>query len=280
MRCAAVLAGCLVAIFMSGCADRQAPPAPSVDTATVEAPGASPTQQELSRLAVQHYFRTEPSSAVNLPAALPGTYIPPPQDGWVADWGLWADIDDKQARDLYQSIPKELALKYSFGEPKKELVVFTDPYSQNDRRFYRILDNATETMDAVVYVFPLQGRLEVGNVARILCTANPEKSWWDWMMLIAPSRLDAIAIETPRLDPAEEIRLWSVWKQQHPQMLSCENKDRGDLIGKLASDLGVSHTPTLVFANGRAWPSPVVEWSDIQQSWDYVHGRQGIKLSK
>lgn len=278
MKLIAWLAACFGVGLLGGCNAEQA--TPSQPTSTVQpASGQSLSQQEMARLAVRDYFRTE-SDTTNLPTALMDAYIPPPQDGWVADWGLWADMDDKKARSIYQSIPRDLALKYSFGEPKNELIVFTDPYNQSDRRLYRILDNATEKMDAVIYVFPLQGRLEVGNVARILCTENPEKSWWDWIMLIAPSRLDAIAVETPRLDTEEEIRLWSVWKQQHPEILSCESKARSDLIDKAASDLGVSHTPTLVFANGRAWPSPVVEWSDVQQTWKYVHGRLGIKLSK
>ena len=281
MKLAAYLAGCIGLFFLAGCTDRQekAPVSPAA-TAAVAVPGQSPSQQDLARLAVQDYFRTEPSTAVNLPTALPGTYIPPPQDGWVADWGLWGELTDKQARELYQSIPREFALKYSFGKPDKELVIFTDPYSQNDRRFYRLLDNSTEKLNAVIYVFPLPGRLEVGDVSRILCTANPEKSWWDWMMLVAPSRAAALSMETPRLDPAEELRLWSVWKQQHPPMLSCENKDRAAVISKAASDLGVSHTPTLVFANGRAWPSSMVEWSDVEQTWSYVHNRLGIKIAK
>lgn len=281
MKLAAYLAGCVGVFFLAGCTDRQekTPVAPAT---TVSAPvaGQPPSQQDLARLAVQDYFRSEPSTAANLPPAPPGTYVPPAQDGWVADWGLWGELTDKQARVLYQSIPKELALKYSFGKPDKELVIFTDPYSQNDRRLYRLLDSATEKMNAVIYVFPLPGRQEVGDVSRILCTANPEESWWDWMMRIAPSHLDAIAIEPPRLDPREEARLWEVWKRQHPPMLSCERKSRIQEIDKVATDLGVSHTPTVVFANGRAWPLPVVGWHEIEHSWVYVHGRLGIGVSK
>lgn len=270
------MVGCL--LLLTACGERGVPETKIVDPAQE---ALKTNQQDMTRMAVQDYFRKEaltPSSGSSVPATLPKDYIPPPKDGWVADWGIWANQSDQEAIKLYKGIPKELALKYVFGEPRRELVVFTDPYNQDDRRLYRILDDATETMDAVVYVFPLPGKLAVGNVQRILCAANPEKAWWNWMMMLAPKRIDATAAATPRLAQEEELRLWGVWEKQHPPMLSCEDKERASRIATLATDLGVSHTPTLLFANGRAWPSAVLDWSDVEQNWNYVHVRQGIKV--
>lgn len=273
------------ALLLGACQSKDAPGAAAeVTSEPTSAANAQNTQQRnMAVFAVQDYFQQEglASRAKQGPLrALPSNYTPPARDGWVADWGIWDDLSDEKARELYETIPKELALKYSFGSPDKELVIFTDPYSQDDRRLYRFLGDAEESMNATVYIYLLPGKVEVGNVQRILCSANPEKAWWEWMMLLAPSRINAASVETPRMNVENEARVWAGWKRQFPEMLSCEHNDRGAVIADLATELGVSHTPTVIFANGRAWPSPIVDWTDIQDNWSYVHTRLKIPLSE
>lgn len=270
--------------MLAACQSKDAPVKDIGADSGLPAPTSSQNAQQrnMAVFAVQDYFQQEGLAPTEQSATLrplPANYTAPARDGWVADWGIWADLSDEAARELYKNIPKDLALKYSFGSPDKEIVIFTDPYSQDDRRLYRFLGDAEENMNATVYVYLLPGKVEVGNVQRILCSANPEKAWWEWMMQIAPSRLDAASVETPRMKVENEARVWEGWKRQFPEMLSCEHRSRGNEIAELATELGVSHTPTLIFANGRAWPSPIVNWQDVQDNWSYVHGRLKIPLS-
>lgn len=195
---------------------------------------------------------------------------------WVADWGVWADNTDDEAVELYRSIPKDLALRYEFGDSaKNELLVFTDPYAQKDRRFYRILMDAAKKIDATVYMLPLLGSTETGSVSRILCAQQPEQAWWDWISKIAPTTAQASSLFPIRITQANEDVKWSEWEADYPQVSSCDSL-RAEKISQLATDLGVSHTPTVVFANGRAWPFPDIELSDIQENWRFVSEKQHL----
>lgn len=202
----------------------------------------------------------------------------PKEDGWVADWGIWGDNTEQSARDLYLSVPLELGLKYEFGTPKRELVVFSDPNGQQDRRLMAML-SAQKNLDAVVYVFPLPSALMIGNVERILCTSDPEKAWKDWMARVAPGDENLHVLYPPRIPEDRALVSWGEWEAAHPEILGCNAPSRASRLDTVASELGVSHTPTVLFANGRAWPDSFILMEDIERTWEYVHVRQDIPLS-
>lgn len=263
VRCA-MLAG--LAAVLAGC--NPAPPAPIESSAPVATSKpivndwkVEATESDI-RAAVDRISQEKQVSAAEADASLQ-----------LPNWGVWSDMTPEQARKLYEKIPLDAGLKYTYGSGKNELVVFVDPHNQNDRRLLGLL--RSEKLDATVYVFPLPSDPPVSNVARILCTQSPEKAWEDWIAQIAVKERDLGSIFTPRLDESEELKRWKDWEVAHPETLGCD-RQRPSKIEEVASDLGVVFTPTVVFAHGRAWPGQFPELADIKNTWAYAHGKLGL----
>lgn len=264
--CVALFAGLTAALV--GCGPDPVQPADKRSLATPASPIVNDWRVEATekdiRAAVDQISQEKQMSAAEADASLQ-----------LPNWGVWADLNEQQARDLYVNIPLDVGLKYTYGSGENELVVFVDPHNQNDRRLLGLLRSESQKLNATVYVFPLPSAPPVGNVARILCTQSPEDAWADWVAQIAAKKEDLGSIFTPRLDEKEELKRWKSWELNHPEILGCDAR-RVDKIEAIAGDLGVVFTPTVVFAHGRAWPGQFPELADIQSTWAYAHGKLGL----
>lgn len=257
------------AALATGCRPSHPPPV-DVSKQAVPSPAAKPivsdwqvqASHEEIRKAVDEIGAEKQMSAAEADSSLA-----------LPDRGVWADLSQAQARALYESIPLDLGLKYTYGNGRNELVVFTDPHNQNDRRLMGLLLANASDLNATLYVFPLPSSDPVSNVERILCTQNPESAWSDWMKQVAVPKNELGGIFTPRMPELDEQSKWTQWEVSHPEKLGCSASDRAMRIDALANELGVSFTPTLIFAHGRAWPGQFPELSDLRDTWGYVHDR-------
>jgi thiol:disulfide interchange protein DsbC len=130
---------------------------------------------------------------------------------------------DELTRVDFAKLPLDQAVKVVRGNGSRKLVVFSDP----DCRFCKRLEQKelAGITDITVYTFlyPLdQLHPDAANKAKaIWCSSDPAKSWMDWVLN----------------------------NQLVKGTTSCENPI--ERIAELGKKLGVSSTPTLIFADGK-----------------------------
>lgn len=156
--------------------------------------------------------------------------------GEVVDLKQKVNLSEKSFRELSQkvfaSLPLEKALKIVKGSGKHKLVVFSDPDCPFCKKLEKDLVNLKDT---TVYVF-LTPIVQLHKDAlihskQIICSANPEKAWVNYL--------------------TKDAGISSKSKQD------CEKtKDIDDTL-KLATQLGITGTPTIFFETGMRVPGAV-----------------------
>lgn len=148
-------------------------------------------------------------------------------EGRLVDPKTKKDITGERLEELtkidFSSLPLEQAIKIVKGNGSRKLVVFSDvdcPYCKRLER--NELANIT---DVTVYTFlyPIeQLHPDAANKSKLIwCAKNREKSWEDWILRdLLPSTAGTCEV------PLEKV-------------------------GQLAKKLGVTSTPTLIFADGK-----------------------------
>lgn len=119
------------------------------------------------------------------------------------------------------SLDRSLALKHVRGKGTREVFVFADPQCS----FCRQQEQALAMSDDVTiytFVLPILGPESRRITEAVLCAADPAAAWSAWML-----------------------------KGQQPGTARAGCTTRTDAVEKLARDLGVNSTPTLVAADGR-----------------------------
>ena len=129
----------------------------------------------------------------------------------------------QQSSGVFSSLPLQLAIKNVKGEGKRKLVVFSDPDCPYCRRLERETLRKMDNITIYTFLLPLEQHSDASRKAALIwCSKDKSKAWHDWMLdnkLPATSRLCMAPLE-------------------------------GDQ--KLAQQLGIHGTPTLIFEDGRA----------------------------
>jgi len=156
-------------------------------------------------------------------------------------------IDPKTKKDLtssrmeeltrvnFSSLPLDQAVKVVRGDGSRKLVVFSDPdcpfCKKLEQQELAPIDNVT----VYTFLYPLEGlHPDAGNKSKaIWCAPDKAKAWNDWML-------------KGQIDKSNT---------------SCDTPL--DKIAALGRKLGISSTPTLIFADGKrmlgAYPSKDIE---------------------
>ncbi len=148
-------------------------------------------------------------------------------EGRLVDPKTKKDITGERLEELtkidFSSLPLEQAIKVVKGNGSRKLVVFSDvdcPYCKRLER--NELANIT---DVTVYTFlyPIeQLHPDAANKSKLIwCAKNREKSWEDWIL----------RDQLPSTAGTCEVPL--------------------EKVGQLAKKLGITSTPTLIFADGK-----------------------------
>ncbi len=122
----------------------------------------------------------------------------------------------------FDSLPLDKAIRIVHGKGERRLAVFSDPDCPFCRRLERELAGM-DNLTVYVFLFPITrlhpGAAEVAK--RIWCSANPARSWQDYMLEgKAPT-----------------------------QGADCDTPIKA--LAELGEELGVDGTPTLIFGSGR-----------------------------
>jgi thiol:disulfide interchange protein DsbC len=120
----------------------------------------------------------------------------------------------------FKDLPLDLALKTVRGKGTRQVAVFEDPNCGYCKRFRKTL---LESDDATIYTFvlPVLGPDSMTKSKQLLCAADKNKAWDDWML----------RNKTPMGDG------------------DC-NSAQIDKLQDLGRKLGVTGTPTIIFADG------------------------------
>ncbi|MFT3819885.1 MAG: DsbC family protein [Rubrivivax sp.] len=127
-----------------------------------------------------------------------------------------SEIDKIDVRRL----PTALALRHVKGDGKRVLYVFADPQCG----YCKALEQTLQSVDGVtIYTFmvPILGPASQRLAEAVACSADPAAAWTAWMV-----------------------------KGQPPAGTTCD-KGSTEAVLKLATELGVNATPTLIAADGR-----------------------------
>ncbi len=139
---------------------------------------------------------------------------------------------DQISKIDFKSLPKNLAIKIVKGNGSAEMAVFSDPNCGHCKFLEKNLKNVN---DVTIYLYPMT---ILGDKSKTIagdawCSANPAKSWSNWMLGgVNPVRAD----------------------------YKCALPDKE--IKALAEKLGIRGTPTIFFADGTRVPG-AVEAQDI-----------------
>lgn len=147
---------------------------------------------------------------------------------------------EQRISKLLNSLPLDKALKYVFGKGERRLVIFSDPDCSFCQDFELTIRNWGEEANLSLFVLPMP-LADIHPEARakaehIWCTANPEKTWHDWMVGAGIG------------DNDEQI--WQAVMKRYPKIKDCDQSAVIDETLAVAGALGLSHTPTLLFENG------------------------------
>lgn len=143
-----------------------------------------------------------------------------------------ARIDDLR-RVSWKDLPFKDSFKLVFGNGKRQIAIFEDPYCP----YCHQMEGTLEKMSNVtlhVFVVPIIRRESLPQARDIWCAPNRSKAWLDWMN-----------------------------NQVQPPKPSTACVDPLKANVQLAEKLGISSTPTLIFMNGSrlegAQPQEAVE---------------------
>lgn len=148
-------------------------------------------------------------------------------EGHLVDPKTKKDITGERLEELtkvdFSSLPLDQAIKVVKGNGSRKLVVFSDVDCPYCKRLEQ--NELTNINDVTIYTFlyPIQ-QLHPDAIAKsksIWCASNRTKAWEDW-----------------------------IFRNQLPKSTgNCEVPI--EKVADLARDLGVSSTPTIIFANGK-----------------------------
>lgn len=190
----------------------------------------------------QRFSEANPGTKVDAVSttAVPGIYevVSGRNVAYVESSGRYAFIghlfDMREGRDVTEDrlaeidridpriLPRDLAIRHVRGKGSKTLYVFADPQCG----FCKQLEQTLQGLDDVTvytYMLSILGPESRRLADAITCSAKPDQAWADWMLrgqrpVAAPEGCDTSAVDT---------------------------------VGKLARDLGVDGTPTMVAGDGR-----------------------------
>ncbi len=171
---------------------------------------------------------------------------------------------------LYDALKQPKALKFVYGKGERAIAVFSDPTSVFDVGFFNMLEQHKDNLNATVYVLPYADSPESEKkVKSLFCAPNPEDTWKSWISA-ANNGVDPANLTEGKITEA----VWNSWVAELPASLpeDCVQTTRLEQIKSLSSRLGVQFTPTVVFAHGDYWPGPILNRSDLERVWAYVHG--------
>lgn len=185
------------------------------------------------------------------------------------DKTLWNHVNPDYFKMIRAGLPAERAFKYTFGDGKRELLVFFDPTSGYDLGMLKGWVDHHEKLNATLYLFPYSAQQEAQQVIdQLICSSNPAQAWLEWSLFAAPD---------PNKDTWDVHSKWQEWGNTHPsQNPKCAALKNKQALQTIAKRLDVSFTPTIIFANGEAWPGPTMTDQELEQVWGYVHGRLGL----
>ncbi len=127
-------------------------------------------------------------------------------------------------RVKFDDLPLNLALKQTFGNGKRKLVVFEDPNCPHCRNT-RMAVNQLKDTTVYTYTYPILRQDSADKVNKALCAKDPLKSWNDLMLQGVVPENDG----------------------------KCKNNLNA--IMELGRKLRVTGTPTLIFSDGKRVPS-------------------------
>ncbi len=146
-------------------------------------------------------------------------------DGNIHDVRANRDLTEERLRKLnavkFEALPLELAVKVQRGNGKRVLAMFSDPYCPACRQFERTLGQMDD-ITVYVFMFPVIRPENIDHSRAVWCSPDRAKAW-----------LELAAAPQPKVPPAAP---------------SCPNPV--DKVLDFGQKLGVTSTPTLIFANG------------------------------
>lgn len=144
-------------------------------------------------------------------------------NGSIFDLASKRNLTDERARILlavdFDSLPLNLAVKMVKGNGKRRMAYFADP----NCGFCKKLESELLQVDNVTlyrFLYPIFPGSDA-KVRTILCNADPNKAWEDWMT-----------------------------KGLQPVSATCDKANRTDDVVALGKKMNVTGTPTLIFASG------------------------------
>lgn len=144
-------------------------------------------------------------------------------------------LNDRTYRLLSQ-LPFNEALTFTYGDGERSIVVFEDPDCPQCQQFETELEQAGDSLNMTVRVLPLpltQIHPQAEEKWRhILCTANPEAAWKEWVT-----------------EPLARGS-WELFTEKHPADAGCARANTVDQVLDLAQQLGLNQTPIVMFTNG------------------------------
>ena len=149
-----------------------------------------------------------------------GTYL---IDGNVYDLKNDRNLTDERLRVLnavkFESLPLQQAVKVQRGDGRRVVAMFSDPYCPYCQRFEKTLQQVND-ITVYVFMYPVIRPQNADHSKAVWCSADRQKAWLDL----------ALEHKPPSVAP------------------TCENPVDKNL--ELGQSLGVSGTPTIIFANG------------------------------
>jgi thiol:disulfide interchange protein DsbC len=135
------------------------------------------------------------------------------------------DLTEERLRKLnairFEQLPLDLAVKVKRGDGKRVMAMFSDPYCPACRQFEKTLQQI-DNITIYVFMYPVIRPENADHSRAVWCSPDRAKAW-----------LELAAAPRPKVPDAAP---------------SCDNPV--DKVLRLGEGLGVSSTPTLVFANG------------------------------
>ncbi|MDY7545647.1 DsbC family protein [Glaciimonas sp. CA11.2] len=132
---------------------------------------------------------------------------------------------DEISKVKFSDLPLELAMKSVKGNGKRVIAVFEDPncgYCKKFRKTLQDVDNVT----VYTFMYNILAADSAVKSKNVWCSANRDKAWDDWMLNgKLPATAAASCVATPN-----------------------------DKVLALGQALGVSGTPTIIFADGSRIP--------------------------
>lgn len=148
--------------------------------------------------------------------------------GALYDMQAQKDLTAERKAALERTAFKDLPFKNAFtikkgkgGQGKREFALFSDPDCPFCRRLEETLAGMTDyTVHVFLYPIAALHPTAISKAEHIWCTKNKEKAWNDYMLL-----------------------------GRQPESKSCSNPVADNI--KLASDLGIRGTPSMIHKDGR-----------------------------